>query len=104
MLDSVKNPKVPHQGGGEGGGVGRAELYSAMILNYTRGQKYTYFQNNTIHSFKSMYGRRNLVSGTPSPHIHTDTYLLIHWYKKVIIASVYPKEMLTVLAMFSSFN
>ena len=99
MLDSVKNPKVPHQGGG-GGGVGRAELYSAMILNYTRGQKYTYFQNNTIHSFKSMYGRRNLVSGTPSPHIHTDTYLHIHRFKKLILVSMYPTEVLTVLAMY----
>ena len=38
-------------------------------------------------------------SGTPF-HTHTDTYLHIHQNKKVIIASNYPKEMLTVLVIF----
>ena len=49
-------------------------------LNYSRGQTYTYFQNNTIHSFRSV-GNKTLYQELP-PHIHTDTYLHIHRLKK----------------------
>ena len=50
------------------------------------------------------YGRRNLLSVTPSPHLHTDTYPHFHRFKKVIIASTYHKEMLTVLASYASYH
>ena len=71
------------------------KLYPRAELHIFSKQHYSQLQ---------VYGRRNLVSGTPSPHINTDTYLQIHWYKKIILASIYPKEMLIVLAMLLSFN
>ena len=66
------------------------KLYPRAELHIFLKQRYSQLQ---------IYGRRNLVSGTPSPHIHTNTYLHIHRHKKVTLASVYPKEMLRVLAM-----
>ena len=82
-------------------GTGRAEFYSGtMRLNYTQEQNYTYFQNSTTYSQLQVYGRRNLASGTPSRHIHTDTYLHIARFKQAILASIYPKEMRAVLAMY----
>ena len=67
------------------------ELYQRAELHIFSKQHYSQLE---------VYGRRNLVSGTPSTHIHTDTYLHIHRFKKVILASIYPKEMLTVSAMY----
>ena len=69
------------------------ELYPRAALNIFSKQHYSQLQ---------VYGRRNLVSGTPSPHIHIYeyTYLHIHRFKMVIIASIYAKEMRTVLALY----
>ena len=36
----------------------------------------------------------------PHTYTQTHTYTHIHGFKKVIIASIYPKEMLTVLAVY----
>ena len=55
-----------------------------------------------MHSFKPM-GDETLYHELPPYtyiHIHTDTYLHIHRFKKVILASIYPKEMFTVLATY----
>ena len=95
MSDHVKNPKIPHQRGE----VGQSFIQvRTMRLNYTRGQNYTHFQSNTVHSSKPM-GDETLHQ-EPSPHIRTDTYLHIYRFKRVILASIYPKEMFTVLAMY----
>ena len=66
-----------------------------------------FYQGAKLHIFTKqhysrlqIYGRQNLVSGTPSPQIHTDTYLDIHRFKKVILAFIYPKLILTDLAMY----
>ena len=62
--------------------------------------KYTFFfQNNNIHSFKPM-AEETLHQELP-PHIytHAHTYTFTD-LNKVILACVYPKETVTVLAMY----
>ena len=67
------------------------ELYPRAELHIFSKQHYS--QNH-------VNGGRTLVSETPYPHINTDKYLHIHRFKKLILASIYPKEMLTVLAIY----
>ena len=66
------------------------ELHSREKLHIFSKQRYSQLQG---------YGRRNLVLETPSPHIHTHAYPYTHQSKKVILASIYPQEMPTGLAM-----
>ena len=77
---------------------GRVLFRYNEIELYPRAEQHIFSKQH--YSMLQIYGRRNLVSGTSSPHLHTDTYLHTHRFKKVILASVYPKEMHTVLAMY----
>ena len=68
MWGNVKNPKTPHQWDEVGRVLFRyneIELYPRAKLNISSKQR--------THSFQ-VYGRWNIVSGTPSPHIHTRTH------------------------------
>ena len=71
------------------------ELYPRAELHIFSKQHYSQVQVN---------GRRNFESETPYPHMHTDKYLHIRRFKKLILASIYPKEMLIVLAMHITIN
>ena len=76
---------------------GRVSLRNNMIKLYL-GAVHIFSKQH--YSQLLVYGRQNLVSGTPSTHIHTDAYLYIHQRKKVILASIYPTDMLTVSAIY----
>ena len=102
MLYNVKNPQVPIPHYWDEFGP----FYSAKIgLNHTCGQNYTYFQNNTFHSFKPM-GDETLYQ-----ELHTHTYAQTHTYtfdiyqlKNVIIALIYSKGILQSYLHILSFN
>ena len=94
MSEHVKNPKVPHQWDE----VGQIFIQVQWDWIIPKG-KTTIFSKQHCSQLQ-VYGRRNPASGTPSPRIHIDTYLDIHRFKMEINASFYPKEMLTVLAMY----
>ena len=69
MSGDVKNPKVPTSGIRSGKILFKCneiELHSREKVHVFSKQRYSQLQG---------YGRRNLVLGTPSPHIHTHAYL-----------------------------
>ena len=69
MTGNVKNPKVPHQWGE----VGRVLFGYNEIELFPRAKPHI-FSKQHFSQLKA-YGRRNLVSGTLSPHTQSHTYV-----------------------------